>query len=58
LLEYCARETAPGITFLNESLGKTSVRPEGFEPSTLGSEDRLETIENRNILRGFDTFRI
>jgi hypothetical protein len=34
----------------------SEVHLDGLEPSTFGSVDRLETLENRNILRGFDAF--
>ena len=39
-----------------KTLTKLTVHLDGLEPSTFGSVDRLETIENRNILRGFDAF--
>jgi hypothetical protein len=32
--------TVPGTRFINESLDEVEARPVGFEPTTLGSEDR------------------
>jgi hypothetical protein len=39
-IENSDRTTVSGLRFINESLDETLVRPAGFEPATLGSEDR------------------